>query len=41
MMEAHMKLDYEQNCHILESLEADERQEFIRLFTKVADKFNF
>ncbi len=41
MIKAHMKLDYEQNRHILESLEAGERQEFIRLFTKVADKFNF
>ncbi len=41
MMEAHMKLDFEQNRHILASLEPGERQEFIRLFTKVADKFNF
>jgi len=41
MMEAHMKLDYEQNCHMLEALEANEREEFIRLFTKVADKFDF
>ncbi len=41
MMDAHMKLDYEQNHHILSSLEANERQEFIKLFTKVADKFNF
>jgi DNA-binding MarR family transcriptional regulator len=41
MMDAHMKLDYEQNSHILRSLEEGERPEFIRLFTKVADKFNF
>lgn len=41
MMEAHMKLDHEQNRHMLESLEPSERQEFIRLFAKVADKFNF
>ena len=41
MMEVHMELDYEQNRHILESLEPGERQEFIRLFAKVAGKFNF
>lgn len=41
MMDAHMKLDQQQNSHILASLEPDERQEFIRLFAKVADKFNF
>ncbi len=40
MMEEHNKLDHEQFRHILESLEESERQEFIRLFTKVADKFN-
>jgi DNA-binding MarR family transcriptional regulator len=41
MMAAHMELDEKQNRHILQSLEPDERQEFIRLFAKVADKFNF
>ncbi len=41
MMAAHMKLDHEQNSHIIASLEPGEREEFIRLFTKVADKFNF
>ena len=41
MMDAHMKLDQQQNSHILASLEPGERQEFIRLFAKVADKFNF
>ncbi len=41
MMDEHTRLDYEQNRHILKSLEPDERKEFIRLFTKVADKFNF
>ena len=41
MMDAHMKLDYEQSRHILDLLEAGERQEFIRLFAKVANKFNF
>lgn len=40
-MEAHMKMDHEQNRHILGSLEPEERDEFIRLFTKVADRFNF
>ncbi|MCP4719632.1 MAG: winged helix-turn-helix transcriptional regulator [Desulfobacteraceae bacterium] len=41
MMDAHMKLDQQQNSHILACLEPGERQEFIRLFSKVADKFNF
>jgi len=41
LMVAHMDMDEKQNRHILESLEPDERQEFIRLFAKVADKFNF
>jgi len=40
-MEAHIKIDFEQNRHILGSLESDERDEFIRLFGKVADKFDF
>lgn len=40
MMKAHMKLDHEQNLQMLDSLEPEERQEFIRLFAKVADKFN-
>lgn len=41
MMDAHMKVDHQQNSHILAALEPGERQEFIRLFAKVADKFNF
>ncbi|MDD9300954.1 MAG: MarR family transcriptional regulator [Desulfobacter sp.] len=41
MMTAHMELDDKQNRHILQSLEPEEREAFIRLFAKVADKFNF
>lgn len=41
MMEEHMKMDYQQNYQILETLEPGERGEFIRLFTKVADKVDF
>ena len=40
MMKAHMKLDQEQNLQMLQALEPEERKEFIRLFGKVADKFN-
>ena len=41
MMKAHMELDYEQCGHMLAALDPEERQEFIRLFAKVANRFNF
>ena len=41
MMKAHNKLDYEQNRHILGILDEEERQDFIRLFAKVADRLSF
>ena len=41
LMDDHNRLDYEQNRHIIESLDPEERQEFVRLLIKVADKFTF
>lgn len=40
-MDEHMKMDHEQSRHMLRSLEPEERDEFIRLFDKMADRFNF
>jgi len=40
-IEAHTKLDLEQSSSILESLDANDRNDFIRLFAKVANKYNF